>query len=56
MTGRLIPRTGWSEVFLVTPATLLAWHRNLAAKKYDTSGHRSGAESYFRAGQALRWM
>ena len=33
----LIPRTRWTEVFPVTPATLLAWHRKLAAKKYDTS-------------------
>jgi hypothetical protein len=24
----------------VTPATLLAWHRKLAARKYDTSGRR----------------
>ena len=35
--ARLIPRTRWSDVFPVTPATLLAWHRKLAAKKYDTS-------------------
>jgi putative transposase len=28
------------EVFPVTPATLLAWHRRLAAKKYDTSKRR----------------
>jgi putative transposase len=35
--ARLIPRRRWSEVFPVTPATLLAWHRKLAAKKYDTS-------------------
>ena len=36
----LIPRTHWSEVFPVTPATLLAWHRKLAASKYDTSSRR----------------
>src|SRR5712672_3470034 len=36
----LIPRRRWSEVFPVTPATLLAWHRKLAAKKYDTSKRR----------------
>src|SRR5579862_3150398 len=34
--ARLIPRRRWGEVFPVTPATLLAWHRKLAAKKYDT--------------------
>src|SRR5213594_742144 len=26
---------------LVTPETLLAWHRKLIAKKYDGSAHRS---------------
>ena len=31
----------WTEVFPVTPATLLAWHRKLAAKKYDTSMQRA---------------
>ena len=39
--ARLIPRTRWNEVFPVTPATLLAWHRKLAAKKYDTSRQRA---------------
>jgi transposase InsO family protein len=38
--ARLIPRRRWSEVFPVTPATLLAWHRKLAAKKYDPSKRR----------------
>jgi len=38
--GRLVPRRRWAEVFPVTPATLLAWHRRLAAKKYDTSKRR----------------
>jgi putative transposase len=37
----LIPRQRWTEVFPVTPATLLAWHRKLAAKKYDTSRQRA---------------
>ena len=30
----------WTEIFPVTPATLLAWHRKLAAAKYDTSKRR----------------
>jgi putative transposase len=38
--ARLLPRRRWTEVFPVTPATLLAWHRKLAAKKYDTSKRR----------------
>ncbi len=38
--ARLVPRRRWLEVFPVTPATLLAWHRRLAARKYDTSKRR----------------
>jgi len=38
--ARLVPRGRWAEVFPVTPATLLAWHHRLAAKKYDTSKRR----------------
>ena len=28
--SRLIPKRRWGEVFAVTPATLLAWHRRLS--------------------------
>jgi transposase InsO family protein len=38
--ARLVPRKRWGEVFPVTPATLLAWHRRLAAGTYDTSKRR----------------
>src|ERR1035437_9236791 len=38
--ARVVSRRRWAEVFPVTPATLLAWHRRLTAKKYDTSGRR----------------
>jgi len=38
--ARLIPRGRWAGVFPVTPATLLAWHRGLAGRKYDTSRRR----------------
>jgi hypothetical protein len=38
--ARLVPRTRWADVFPVTPATLLAWHRRLAAGKHDTSKRR----------------
>jgi putative transposase len=32
MLSRLIPRHRWREVFGVTPATLLAWHRRLITR------------------------
>src|ERR1039457_6204562 len=35
-----IPRRRWARIFPVTPATLLAWHRRPAARKYDTSTRR----------------
>ena len=38
--ARLLPRRRWTGIFPVTPATLLAWHRKLAAKRYDTSRRR----------------
>ena len=38
--ARLLPRRRWTEIFPVTPATLLAWHHKLAAAKYDTSKQR----------------
>jgi putative transposase len=37
---RFIPRQRWTGLFPVTPATLLAWHRTLAARRYDTSHRR----------------
>jgi len=41
--SRLIPRHRWREVFAVTPATLLAWHRRLIARTWDyTSRQRPG--------------
>src|SRR6266436_4549899 len=44
--SRLIPRRRWGEVFAVTPATLLAWHRRLVAGQWDyTSRRRPGRPS-----------
>ncbi len=44
--SRLIPRRRWGEVFPVTPATLLAWHRRLVERKWDyTSRRRPGRPS-----------
>jgi putative transposase len=37
---RLIPWHRWGEVLAVTPATLLAWHRRLAARKWDYASRR----------------
>ena len=42
--ARLIPRGRWAAIFPITPATLLAWHRRLAAGKYDTSKRRPPAD------------
>ena len=38
--ARLIPRRRWGEVFAVTPATLLTWHRRLATRKWDYTSRR----------------
>jgi putative transposase len=41
--SKLIPRHQWGEVFAVTPATSLAWHRRLVSRKWDyTSRRRPG--------------
>ena len=38
--ARLIPRRRWTDIFPVTPAALLTWHRKLAASRYDTRNRR----------------
>jgi hypothetical protein len=44
--SRLGPRRRWGEVFPVTSATVLAWHRRLVARKWDyTSRRRPGRPS-----------
>lgn len=40
MLSTLVPRRRWREVFLVTPGTLLAWHRRFIAAKWDYSARR----------------
>jgi putative transposase len=39
--SKLIPRRRWGEVFAVTPATLLAWHRRLISRKWDYTSRRN---------------
>jgi transposase InsO family protein len=38
--SQLLPRRCWPQIFPVTPATLLAWHRQLVARKWDYSARR----------------
>ena len=46
--ARLLPRRRWAEIFPVTPATLLAWHRKLAASKYPAQRTRRPVEGRAR--------
>jgi transposase len=38
--SRLVNRRRWSEIFPVTPATILRWHRHLVARKWTFTGRR----------------
>ncbi len=52
--SRLVSRRRWPKVFPVTPATLLRWHRDLVARKWDyTSRRRPGRPSTGTAVKAL---
>jgi hypothetical protein len=46
--SRRIPRRRWGEVFAVTPAALLAWHRRLAAGNWDDARRRRSAAAAIR--------
>jgi hypothetical protein len=39
--SRVLPRSCWS-VFLVTPGTILRWHRRLVTRKWTQPGHPGG--------------
>jgi hypothetical protein len=54
--SKLVLRHRWSEVSAVTPATLLAWHRRLVARKWDyTSRRRPGRPSTTAAVVSMRF-
>ena len=38
--SQLIPRARWGQICTVTPATLLAWHRQLVTRKWDYTCRR----------------
>ena len=49
----LVSRRLWAEVFPVTPATILRWHRSLVARKWDASRRRPGRPSTGTSVKAL---
>jgi putative transposase len=52
--SRLVSRRRWPEVFPVTPATILRWHRDLIARKWDyTSRRKPGRPSTGASVKAL---
>jgi len=36
----LLPRRRWAQIFPVTPATILVWHRKLISRKWDYTARR----------------
>jgi len=38
----LLPRRRWAQIFPVTPATVLRWHRRLVARRWNYSQRRRG--------------
>ena len=52
--SRLVSRRRWPQVFPVTPATILRWHRDLVARKWDyTDRRRAGRPSTGTSVKAL---
>lgn len=49
----LIPQARWADVFPVTPATLLAWHRTLVNWKYSSTRRPRGRPKTTASARAL---
>ena len=49
--GGLLPRARW-RAFVVQPATILAWHRRLVARRWTSPPHRSRGRPAIEAGLA----
>ncbi len=47
--SRLVNRRRWSEIFPVTPATILRWHRDLVARKWICTGRPGDRLLVFRS-------
>jgi putative transposase len=43
--SRMLPRQAWRRSFLVTPATVLRWHRDLVARRWTYPHRRPGRPS-----------
>jgi putative transposase len=58
--SRMVSRRRWPHFFPVTPATILRWHRDLVARKWDCTsrrkpvGFQNGAEAA-ELRVCLRW-
>ncbi len=51
--SRLVSRRRWQEIFPVTPATILRWHRDLVARTWDYTSRRPGRPSTGTSVKAL---
>ena len=49
----LIPRARWADVFPVTPATLLTWHRTLVNRKFSSTRRPRGRPKTTASTRAL---
>ncbi|MDL4821073.1 helix-turn-helix domain-containing protein [Actinomadura opuntiae] len=52
--SHLVPRGRWAELFPVTPATLVRWHRDLVARKWTFTDRRRPGRP--RTGAAARTL